>query len=163
MDSWTEDQVQKMKHGGNQRCKDFLRRHGVDLSSAIKDKYDTPAAHLYQQVIKARVAGEPEPTKLPRASKRRSTTKHATSTSLNRPMTGFGSSPPPPPPSNNMNVRQRMAAAGAYIQVLRNDATTLIASHKQRLLEKQQQRTTRRSSVLQSLASFGVTADDSRQ
>ena len=161
MDSWTEAQVQRMKHGGNQRCKEFLVKHGVDVSSSIKDKYDTPATQLYQRVIKARVAGEPEPTELPSPTRcpSQSGGNNTFNTSLNRPMTGFGSSPPPPPPSNTLKVRERMAAAGAYIQVLRNDATSMLASHKQRLREIQSKRNSRRNSVLQSLASFRVAVE----
>jgi len=68
MDSWAEKQLASMRAGGgNDACRDFLRdKGGIDtIVQSIKEKYDSPAGHLYQQVIKARVEGRPEPTELP--------------------------------------------------------------------------------------------------
>jgi ADP-ribosylation factor GTPase-activating protein 1 len=71
MDSWAEKQLASMRAGGgNDACRDFLRDKGnIDTcvvdGASIKEKYDSPAGHLYQQVIKARIAGLPEPTELP--------------------------------------------------------------------------------------------------
>merc|ERR1719491_579979 len=68
MDSWAEKQLASMRAGGgNHACRDFLRdKGGIDTCvQSIKEKYDSPAGHLYQQVIKARVEGRPEPTELP--------------------------------------------------------------------------------------------------
>jgi len=73
MDSWSPPQIEKMRaSGGNDACREFLhRRGGIDTSLmncdtvSIRQKYDTPAGQLWQQVIKARVAGLPEPTELP--------------------------------------------------------------------------------------------------
>ena len=106
MDSWTPRQIDKMKHGGNQSCKDFLTKHGIDMSASTsaKDKYDTPAAQLYQLVIKARVAGTPEPTELPKPKSK------VTAGSMGK-MAGFGS-PPPPSPKGDL-LRKRIAIAGA--------------------------------------------------
>jgi len=110
MDKWTDRQLQLMKVGGNAQCNDFLRRHGVSIpsttttnlggdptpvsslssDSAIRTKYDSPAAELYQRVLVARIDNRPEPTDLqpPRAT----TTNNAVP---RRKMEGFGSSPPP--------------------------------------------------------------------
>jgi len=72
MDSWTDKQIQMMRaSGGNDACRFFLRdKGGIDtdiLSDAfsIPEKYDSPAGHLWQQVIKARVEGREEPTEFP--------------------------------------------------------------------------------------------------
>jgi len=74
MDSWSPQQIEMMRAGGgNDACREFLhRRGGIDTTSlldcdtvSIRQKYDTPAGQLWQQVIKARVAGLPEPTELP--------------------------------------------------------------------------------------------------
>lgn len=65
MDSWTETQLALMKCGGNQKCATFLKEHGVDLNASIRQKYESPAAQLYKEVLKARAEGRPEPTKLP--------------------------------------------------------------------------------------------------
>lgn len=97
MDHWEESQIQLMRVGGNDQCNAFLRERGIDSDSAtptndlrqhIRQKYDSDAAFLYQQVLKAKVEGTPIPTKLtkPRQSNRAPMRK----------MEGFGSSPPPP-------------------------------------------------------------------
>eukprot|EP00527_Entomoneis_sp_CCMP2396_P004833 CAMPEP_0198141154 /NCGR_PEP_ID=MMETSP1443-20131203/4206_1 /TAXON_ID=186043 /ORGANISM="Entomoneis sp., Strain CCMP2396" /LENGTH=187 /DNA_ID=CAMNT_0043803803 /DNA_START=156 /DNA_END=716 /DNA_ORIENTATION=- len=88
MDSWTEKQIAQMKAGGNDKCEEFLTSHGVSMSSEAREKYDTPAAELYRQVLLARVEGKPEPTELPKAAAK------AQNVDPNR-YKGFGSSPPP--------------------------------------------------------------------
>lgn len=65
MDSWTPQQLAIMKAGGNAACAKFLEEKGVPKSSSIKAKYESPAAQLYKEVLKARVSGLPEPTSLP--------------------------------------------------------------------------------------------------
>jgi ADP-ribosylation factor GTPase-activating protein 1 len=94
MDSWTEKQLLSMRAGGNQSCRDFLSQHGVVMdhtkTGSLKDRYDTPAAELYRQIIKARVEGRPEPTELPQATKALPPTDWE-----KRPMQGFGSGPHP--------------------------------------------------------------------
>ena len=66
MDSWTDQQLALMKSGGNQKCNDYLEKHGIGPRTPIKQKYESPAAQLYKQVLKARVEGRPEPTELPK-------------------------------------------------------------------------------------------------
>jgi len=65
MDSWTPQQLAIMKAGGNAACAKFLEEKGVPKSLSIKAKYESPAAQLYKEVLKARVSGLPEPTSLP--------------------------------------------------------------------------------------------------
>lgn len=70
MDSWTPKQIEAMKAGGNDKCKEFLATKGmIDMTImspySIKQKYESPAAELWRQVIKARVNGTEEPTELP--------------------------------------------------------------------------------------------------
>jgi hypothetical protein len=66
MDSWSDVQLLKMHSGGNTQCLEFLNQHGIDSSQRIKERYDCPASHLYQQVLRARREGKPEPTELPK-------------------------------------------------------------------------------------------------
>jgi ADP-ribosylation factor GTPase-activating protein 1 len=101
MDSWTDKQIQLMRQGGNQRCNDFLRSHGIHTISVkedeedvdkkrqtiIRDKYDSAAADLYKEVLKAELEGRPVPTALPERPVRADWSS--------RPMVGFGSAPPP--------------------------------------------------------------------
>jgi ADP-ribosylation factor GTPase-activating protein 1 len=65
MDSWTDQQLALMKGGGNDKCNDFLKKHGIDARCPIKQKYESDAAQLYKLVLKARIEGKPEPTQLP--------------------------------------------------------------------------------------------------
>lgn len=65
MDSWTDAQLALMKTGGNGKCAAYLKQHGVDSNTPIKQKYESPVAQLYKEVLKARAEGRPEPTKLP--------------------------------------------------------------------------------------------------
>uniref|UniRef100_A0A7S3P2L1 Arf-GAP domain-containing protein n=1 Tax=Amphora coffeiformis TaxID=265554 RepID=A0A7S3P2L1_9STRA len=66
MDSWTDKQLALMKNGGNNKCNDYLKKHGIDARTPIKQKYESSAAQLYKEVLKARVEGRPEPTELPK-------------------------------------------------------------------------------------------------
>jgi ADP-ribosylation factor GTPase-activating protein 1 len=65
MDSWTDKQLALMKKGGNAACNDYLKARGIDARTPIKAKYESDAAQLYKEVLKARVEGRPEPTALP--------------------------------------------------------------------------------------------------
>ena len=66
MDSWTDKQLALMKAGGNDKCNAYLKKHGIDARTPIKQKYESPVAQLYKEVLKARVEGRPEPTELPK-------------------------------------------------------------------------------------------------
>jgi len=66
MDSWTDKQLKVMKTGGNDKCNDFLKMHGIDARTPIKEKYESAPAQLYKEVLKARIEGRPEPTELPK-------------------------------------------------------------------------------------------------
>ena len=59
-----------MKAGGNAKCAAYLQQKGVNVNTSIKQKYESPAAQLYKEVLKARVEGRPEPTELPKAAPR---------------------------------------------------------------------------------------------
>lgn len=68
MDSWTEQQLQIMKRGGNEACNNYLQSKSngsITARTPIKQKYDNNHAQLYKEILKARVAGLPEPTTLP--------------------------------------------------------------------------------------------------
>lgn len=54
-----------MRLGGNQNCIEFLKQYGVQKSSPIAQKYNTPAAALYRDRIDAAANGRPLPTELP--------------------------------------------------------------------------------------------------
>ena len=68
MDSWTEQQLQIMKGGGNEACNNYLQSKSngtITARTPIKQKYDNHHAQLYKEILKARIAGLPEPTTLP--------------------------------------------------------------------------------------------------
>jgi hypothetical protein len=115
MDNWTDKQITLMKTGGNQECNDFLKKHGVDIEkTTIREKYDTPAAELYKEVLLARVEGRPEPTELP---KKKNPLSNSTK---KKKMEGFGSSAPPPAEERPKKKRLRyllMVAVPAVIVI----------------------------------------------
>jgi len=62
MDSWTVQQLQIMKAGGNNVCNSFLlEKGGIASSTPIRQKYDNPTANYYKEVLRARLEGKPEP------------------------------------------------------------------------------------------------------
>lgn len=65
MDSWTDQHLSLMRAGGNAACAKYLKEHGISPSTPIKQKYSSPQAQLYKEILKARVSGLPEPTSLP--------------------------------------------------------------------------------------------------
>eukprot|EP00980_Cylindrotheca_fusiformis_P016229 scaffold4825_cov132-Cylindrotheca_fusiformis.AAC.6 len=97
MDSFPENHLEAMRHGGNQNCNDFLAKYDVvvdaptSLASTIREKYQSPAAELYRQVLQARIAGTPEPTELPERKEEETEEQQQPM----RKMQGFGSSPHP--------------------------------------------------------------------
>ena len=95
MDAWTPAQMKIMKAGGNDACNNFIQARGVSKTASIKEKYESDAAALYKEVIKARADGKPEPTvlvkKQPKARATTTSTSFSSSSSSNhnhsRPMT----------------------------------------------------------------------------
>lgn len=53
LDSWTEEQLQTMAVGGNQRARTFFKQHGWDEvgSDKIEAKYSSRAAQLYKKQL----------------------------------------------------------------------------------------------------------------
>lgn len=52
--------------GGNEKLLQFLQQHGVAKSTPIAQKYQTPAAELYRERLRALVEGRDPPTELPK-------------------------------------------------------------------------------------------------
>lgn len=46
MDAWTDDQLNKMKLGGNKRLNDFLGEYEIDRLTPIIEKYHSRAAEV---------------------------------------------------------------------------------------------------------------------
>mmetsp|Transcript_9445 Transcript_9445/g.28713 ORF Transcript_9445/g.28713 Transcript_9445/m.28713 type:complete len:480 (-) Transcript_9445:182-1621(-) len=69
MDSWNPDQLKKMQMGGNGRLNSFLKPYGVDKYMDIKDKYNTKAAEIFRDMLRAEVEGRafspPPPSAVP--------------------------------------------------------------------------------------------------
>lgn len=90
MDSWTDREIELMREaGGNDNARAFLEKHGLENfdSLSAREKYDSPQAELWRQVLKARVEGTLEPTTMPEVKKYKPVEK--------KKMEGFGSSPRP--------------------------------------------------------------------
>lgn len=75
-----------MKGGGNDKCNQYLKSKGIDPRAPIKQKYESDAAQLYKEILKARVEGRPEPTSLPQKAQKPS----SAASSMSRPMGGVG-------------------------------------------------------------------------
>jgi ADP-ribosylation factor GTPase-activating protein 1 len=86
MDSWSDKQLAIMKGGGNDKCNQYLKSRGIDPRGPIKQKYESDAAQLYKEVLKAQVEGRPEPTSLPPPTKK----SYSAPPSMNQPMGGLG-------------------------------------------------------------------------
>jgi ADP-ribosylation factor GTPase-activating protein 1 len=66
MDSWSEKQLQLMRHGGNDKLNGFLREKGLPLDSmSVSEKYHSPYCQLYRDRLLAEVEGRPLPTEPP--------------------------------------------------------------------------------------------------
>lgn len=61
LDSWSPEQLNIMKAGGNQKFRTFLQENNVSSNTDIRNKYDNPVVQFYKQILKAREAGQPEP------------------------------------------------------------------------------------------------------
>lgn len=61
MDTWSPEQVQYMRFGGNGKLNDFLQARGVPKSTPIRQKYNSKAAELYREVLRARAEGRSTP------------------------------------------------------------------------------------------------------
>ncbi len=57
MDAWNELQLKKMQVGGNGKMNGFFEKYGVSKGTGIVDKYNSPAAEFYREVIKAAAEG----------------------------------------------------------------------------------------------------------
>lgn len=103
MDSWAENQVERMKRGGNDQCREFFEKMEMpDFGTkTIRERYDSAQADLYKSVLDARIAGTVEPTELPE----RPTQPTGGAPMGNRKMEGFGSSPPPTPNRGGAGVK----------------------------------------------------------
>lgn len=56
MDSWTDNHIKAMRLGGNKKCRDYLQKQGLDLSScSIQERYESPVAQKYHQKLKKQV------------------------------------------------------------------------------------------------------------
>lgn len=69
MDSWSNDQLKKMQIGGNGKVNAFLQQYGISKDTDIKVKYNSRAAELYREKIKAEMEGRqfvpPPPSAVP--------------------------------------------------------------------------------------------------
>ena len=58
MDSWKPDELRRMQVGGNQATVNFLAKYGVPKNTPIKEKYNSPAAELLREKVKALAGGK---------------------------------------------------------------------------------------------------------
>lgn len=56
MDSWTLEQINIMKAGGNEKCSRYLAEQGIPADASARTKYESAAAQQYKEILKATVA-----------------------------------------------------------------------------------------------------------
>lgn len=59
MDAWSQDQLKKMQLGGNDKMNDFFGKYGISKNTDIKEKYNSTAAEIYRDKLRADVDGRP--------------------------------------------------------------------------------------------------------
>eukprot|EP00884_Botryococcus_braunii_P022600 jgi/Botrbrau1/9023/Bobra.0376s0001.1 len=59
MDSWSADQLKRMQLGGNDALNSFFLKYGVEKTVDIKEKYNSKAAEIYRDKIRAEIEGRP--------------------------------------------------------------------------------------------------------
>jgi len=130
MDSWSDKQLAIMKGGGNDKCNQYLKSKGIDPRAPIKQKYESDAAQLYKEVLKARVEGRPEPTSLPKPAVK----SHSAPSSMNRPMNGISSGGGVGGGGSDPNGMERLAGESEQAYVARQ--TRLREEARQRMQAK---------------------------
>lgn len=127
MDSWSDTQMALMKGGGNAACNNYLKERGIDSRTAIREKYENDHAQLYKEVLKARIAGLPEPTVLPPKAPKKGAYKSPASGGA--PPTGIAAGG-----STDPNGMERMAGENDQQYIARQ--TRLTAEAKARMASK---------------------------
>jgi ADP-ribosylation factor GTPase-activating protein 1 len=61
MDAWKEREIKAMRLGGNSKLIQHFKQYNVDKLS-IKEKYNTPAAAMYREIMTCLKEGRPVPT-----------------------------------------------------------------------------------------------------
>jgi len=61
MDTWTRDQLDRMKSGGNAEISRFFRENGVPRGLPIEAKYQDPKVLFYRDVVTAKLEGRDLP------------------------------------------------------------------------------------------------------
>jgi hypothetical protein len=59
MDTWKDEELAKMREGGNKRMQTFFEKGGIPAGTSIKLKYNTTVAEVYRKQLTAIVRGEP--------------------------------------------------------------------------------------------------------
>jgi hypothetical protein len=118
MDSWSPDQLAKMKLGGNRQCVQFLKRHGLRKHHTIRERYDCAPSILYQRILLARRDGTAEPTELPEYTPSRLL---AGVSNHRREMAGFGSVANTSQPETSKVLEAKMAFMAIFHKVTKKE------------------------------------------
>ncbi|GAA6051906.1 hypothetical protein JCM3770_006568 [Rhodotorula araucariae] len=90
MDKWTPQQIDRMKAGGNAKCKEFFEANGQPFNSLpVTEKYNTHVATMYREKLLADAEGRPWIPSDPPAPSSASASSHLSSSgSLRKPRAG---------------------------------------------------------------------------
>ncbi|BGP36320.1 ADP-ribosylation factor GTPase-activating protein gcs1 [Rhodotorula kratochvilovae] len=90
MDKWTPAQIDRMKAGGNAKCKEFFEANGQPFNSLpMTEKYNTHVATMYREKLLADAEGRPWiPSDPPALSSSSASSNLSSSGSLRKPRAG---------------------------------------------------------------------------
>ncbi|EGD82911.1 hypothetical protein PTSG_03543 [Salpingoeca rosetta] len=58
MDKWKDEELERMKIGGNKRLQEWFDARDVPRSATMQEKYNTKAAALYRDMIATEARGD---------------------------------------------------------------------------------------------------------
>ncbi|GAA5837319.1 hypothetical protein JCM9279_005652 [Rhodotorula babjevae] len=106
MDKWTDKQIERMKKGGNARCKEFFEANGQPFASLpMTDKYNTHVASMYRDKLVCDAEGRPWIPSDPPAP-----TSHSSSPSPSPSASSYGGGPTTSSSSNGGLRKPRLGA-----------------------------------------------------
>ncbi|EGD82912.1 hypothetical protein PTSG_03544 [Salpingoeca rosetta] len=101
MDKWKDEELERMKIGGNKRLQEWFDARDVPRSATMQEKYNTKAAALYRDMIATEARGDkwneatsPAQSWVPPATQSitNARSEYEVANEDTRPMRGFGSS-----------------------------------------------------------------------
>lgn len=108
LDEWTQEQLDRMKIGGNARAKSFFSSHGIYENVDIVEKYTSKAAELYRQLLTQELQSKEQ---------------------------SYGGDTSSPLLSNKSNLKDPLGSIGELNEALPNNKSTNVSTLSHRFIE----------------------------